>query len=232
MNQKDLLFQEAYELFKKGQHSDAYTRFEQICKNFENPGEALWYMGIISLQTEKYEQAIRHLHDALMHEPGNANYMSELGVAYFHIKEGEKSLEYMDLALKIDPTNPYRYSSRAYIRASLGMHAEAIADYEMAIKLDPEDSVAYNNLGLLQEQAGWKEQASMSFEQADALESLQKAIEQDPEQNPIAEVSLPEEEEKTEAKSGGIWQIMGSIFTNAQTRSEFFDFVKRGFKKG
>ena len=47
----------------------------------------------------------------------------------------------MDYALGLEPNNPYRYSSRAYIKDWIGDIKGAIADYEVAVKLDPEDSI-------------------------------------------------------------------------------------------
>lgn len=250
MKSSDIKFQEAYELFKTGNNLEAYQAFKPLVSSYPYPGEVLWYMGIISVQMGNVDQAILHLQEAIKHEPNNPDYLSELGVTYFHAKDGYQSLYFMDKAVELDSKNPYRYSSRAYIRSVFGMNNEAMADYEMAIKLDPDDSVAYNNLGLLQEQAGWKKMAETNYEQADALEKLKKLVDEDFEEelnennnsapivetpNPVSELQnfsevSPMEVGQEVAQGPTIWSVMKRIFTDSNTRKEFIDFVKNGFK--
>lgn len=250
MKSSDIKFQEAYELFKSGKNLEAYQAFKPLVESYPFPGEVLWYMGIISVQMGNVNQAILHLQEAIKLEPNNPDYLSELGVTYFHAKDGYQSLYFMDKAVELDPKNPYRYSSRAYIRSVFGMNNEAMADYEMAIKLDPEDSVAYNNLGLLQEQAGWKKMAETNYEQADALEKLKKLVDEDfqdelkennnsapiietpspvSELHNISEIS-PVEVDQEVAEGPTMWGVMKSIFTDSSTRKEFLKFLKNGFK--
>lgn len=249
MKTSDIKFQEAYELFKAGKNLEAYQAFRPLVDSYPHPGEVLWYMGIIAVQMGNVTQALDHLHLALKHEPNNPDYLSELGVTYFHAKDGYQSLFYLDKALELEPNNPYRYSSRAYVRSNFGMNKEAIEDYEMAVKLDPQDSVAFNNLGLLQEQAGWKKMADLSYKQADSLEKLKNLVDEDfekersenngqiepiPNSNTLPEFNnvsnLPPLNTDSEAdESTTMWTIIKRIFTNKETRKEFIQFVKNGF---
>jgi Flp pilus assembly protein TadD len=79
------------------------------------------------------------------------------------------ALKDMDKAVELEPKNPYRYSSRAYINWHLKNMEQAVADYKMAIELDPDDAVAHNNLGMLEEQMGYQQQAQKRFKKADGL---------------------------------------------------------------
>ena len=83
----------------------------------------------------------------------------------------------MDYALGLEPNNPYRYSSRAYIKDWIGDIKGAIADYEVAVKLDPEDSIAYNNLGLLQEKLGYVDKAKSNYKRADQIAGVDELLE-------------------------------------------------------
>ena len=238
MNHTDKAFQAAYEIFRNGKPEDAYRAFSALVKSYPHAGELQWYLAVCSLQSGNARQALTHMEQALFHEPGNASYISEMGVVHFHLHNRELSLYHMDRALELEPENPYRYSSRAYIRSSFGMLNEAIADYETAVRLDPEDSVAYNNLGLLQEQAGWKDQAQMNYRQADALEGLKNAVLEDiaaekataePEPHTVAPSALPPGKQQA-----SVWSLMRDIVRKADTRREFISFwrSKLGGDKG
>ncbi|MGQ3013219.1 MAG: tetratricopeptide repeat protein [Flavobacteriales bacterium] len=231
MNQTDKAFQAAYEIFRNGKPAEAYAAFSALLKTYPHKGELHWYLAMACLQNGDPQKALGHMEQALFFEPGNANYISEMGVVHFHLKNRDLSLYHMDKALELEPKNPYRYSSRAYIRSSFGMVQEAIADYEKAVALDPEDSVAYNNLGLLQEQAGWNDKAQMNYRQADALEGLKNAVIQDMEAEEAAsgtEQSPAYEGDTGEAQS--LWRVMRDIIGKPETRREFLDFWKSKMK--
>src|SRR5690606_41157446 len=80
-----------------------------------------------------------------------------------------KSLEGLDRALDMDPDNPYRYASRAFLKDRIGDLHGAIADYERAIEMDPEDGISINNKGLVEEKLGYQDRAKASFQKADEL---------------------------------------------------------------
>ena len=77
----------------------------------------------------------------------------------FHLDRKEDSLIDMNKAVDLEPNYSYRYSSRAYIKASLGMTEDAILDYKKCTELDPEDAISWNNMGLLEDQLGWNKKA-------------------------------------------------------------------------
>jgi len=158
-------------------------------------------------------------------DPQNARYISQRGVAFFRIGKNEEALYDLDLALKIEPQNPYRYSSRAFILSNLNRIDDAIKDYEKAIELDPEDAIAYNNLGLLQEKKGFDQMAKTNFEKADEIAE----VDQHQSDNGSVEhhrLLIPE----NKYKNISYWKFVRMVFTDAKTRREFFEFIKRGLK--
>ena len=135
----------------------------------------------------------------------------------------------------LEPDNPYRYSSRAFIKDSMGDTEGAIQDYLKCIKIDPEDAIAFNNLGMLEEKMGRKTSAKKRFKRADELISLM-----DPESGQIKfapdETLKPRNiqkeinEERKQDIEKGITGIMLDVFRNKNTRKEFLEFVKSGMK--
>ena len=62
----------------------------------------------------------------------------------------QRSIEVLDRALKLDPSNAQAYYHRANARSSMGDLDEAIFDYSAAIRLDPEMADAYLRRGVSQ----------------------------------------------------------------------------------
>jgi tetratricopeptide (TPR) repeat protein len=151
----------------------------------------------------------------------------------------EEALTELDRAANLDPRNPYRYSSRAYLKDRIGDFLGAIADYEKAIELDPEDAVAFNNLGLVEEKMGRMEKAKNYFEKADSLSGYPPKKETEvPTTN-----ETPAQTEKQKPKRPNIpaskpkltWghflEVVQGIFTKSEVRKEFTTYIKGVFGK-
>lgn len=195
----------------------------------------------LHLQKREIDEALSKFQKAFEVLPKEAHLASQIGVCYFHLNKHKESLDFMNLAVNLQPDYSYRYSSRAYILAANNQLDAAISDYEMCVKLDPEDAVAHNNLGLLQEQKGWKKQAETNFNKADELEGIlkERGIET------VQEIDEPEVEKKsnsersdviselqkeTPAPPQSVLHVMKEVFTDKKTFKEFIKFVKSGFK--
>jgi len=165
----------------------------------------------------------------------------------------------MNKAQELEPQNPYRYSSRAYIKDACGDLEGAIADYKKCIELDPQDAVAHNNLGMLEEKFGRKQKAEKHFAKADEISKDEKSpffgkfnaageqvLSQEEAakevQNVIKEAHAKEEAEKKQAKEikqqqqkkqeekPSIGKVMLSVFKSKQEFKSFIQFIKNGFK--
>lgn len=173
----------------------------------------------------KFSDAIYWYTRAISISP-TAEIYSERAVAYFHNEQLKESLKDMDRAQKLEPQNPYRYSSRAYIKDAMGDIAGAIKDYEKAIELDPEDAIAHNNLGLLLEKQGHHQKAKAFFDFADAVAKKEHG-----DQNAMTERPRNIQSDlNKERRKSSLGKEMAKVFTDRQQFREFIRFVSRGFK--
>jgi Tfp pilus assembly protein PilF len=134
----------------------------------------------------------------------------------------------MNKAVEIDPENPYRYSSRAYIRSRSDIDG-AIADYEKAVEIDPKDEIAFNNLGLLQENAGRMKSAQKNYKKSNSI------IGYDPDKRKENTEDIDgknTDSNTTEVQTtDSLFKIMLSVFTSKKGRKEYFNYLKSLFKK-
>lgn len=154
---------------RNGNYTAAIEVFEAILRQESRFVPALYHLGYNHFLLQRFDLALYYYEQALAIEPQNAHIIGEKGVLLFHQNKKEESLAAMDLAQSLEPDNPYRYASRAFIKDSLGDLHGAIEDYRRALELDPDDAVAWNNLGLLEEKLGYKEAAQKKFIRADEL---------------------------------------------------------------
>lgn len=193
------------------------------------------------LKAGDYYTALEHIQEALNVNKSHPILLAERGTIYMYLKKKREALEDMDLAAYLQPENPYRYSSRAYIKDFFGDTSGAIEDYEKCIELDPEDVIAMNNLGLLIEKQGNRKKAEKYFQKTDELLKLNPDW-----QNRIAPTSNEprnSNDTSTNLKIGET-QNLGSqssarnttksvikdVFTKKSVFKEFLHFVLNGFK--
>ncbi len=203
-------------LFEQQKYEEAIFELTNFLEVNINNADALYTRAISFRKIGNYDNAIADLTQMLNRLPEEASLFCERGIAYFLKKDFKNALADMDKAVLLEPKNPYRYTSRAYIKANVDVKG-AINDYKKAIELDANDEIAYNNLGLLEENIGKISSAKKHFKKADEL------IAYHPKEKYKKEDSNPQEN-KT------IGKIMLSVFTSKEMRQEYFQFVKSIFK--
>lgn len=208
------------------------------------------------MDKHKFEEAVLAFNKALELNSNHPVILSQRGVAFLHLNQKKNCLDDLELSLKLEDDNAYRYASLAYACDHFGDLDRAIELYEQAVELDPEDAIAYNNLGLLLEKKGYEKRAQKTFNQADGIimnqEEMKKRLddyntEKDKEEeakkaNPLPKpdrnnplpnkpVGEPVQPKKLEAeKTPSIKQVSKDLFTKKSSFKEFLEFIKDGFK--
>ncbi|MFT6718616.1 MAG: Flp pilus assembly protein TadD, partial [Sphingobacteriales bacterium] len=138
------------------------------------------------IQAKDYNSALTELKETLKNHSNNADVWSTYGVCLFHLKQMNESIMALNKSQELEPENPYRYSSRAYIHSIMGNTDMAISDYNKCIELDPSDVIALNNLGLVYEKQGHAKKAKTYFHEADQKAGIDHITEKNPPQTGIS----------------------------------------------
>lgn len=125
--------------------------------------------GVELLKSGNYKEALSCFNKSLEINPDYCDCLTDRAITYFYLNKHELSIIDLDRAIYLEPDNPFRYSSRAYIKERLGDNFGAIEDYRKAIALDPEDTIAYNNLGLIEEKLGYMDKAKINYQKAGSV---------------------------------------------------------------
>jgi spermidine synthase len=107
------------------------------------------YLGIISLQNQRPEQAIEYFAQEVLLNDGDKSAHNDLGTAYMAAQQYDKAREQFTAAVRIDPDCAQAHGNLGMVLASQGNEnlEEAIVHYRTALSLDPEDATTHNNLG-------------------------------------------------------------------------------------
>lgn len=167
----------------------------------------------------------------------DGNLLHDRAVCVFQLGRKKEALDQLDEAVALEPGNPYRYSSRAWIRAALKDVDGAIADYRKALEIDPDDAITLNNLGLLEEQYGMRKAAQERFKRADTLMGILKEAGVDPADaaaKPVEPATSAETTTETESTpppgERSLWSEVKAVFTTPGRGKEFLRFLKKGLR--
>lgn len=221
-------------LFEKQEFNQAIIELDTFLAQEPNNADALYTRAISYRKIDQFEKSINDLTSILVRLPDEATLLCDRGISHFKNKDIEAAMLDMNKAVELEPENPFRYSSRAYIRAKTDIKG-AMADYEKAIELDPKDEISHNNLGLLQENAGRMKAAKKSFTKSNEIlgydpDKRKEDIETKNEPQETKKELTQDEDTKPEEQES-LGKIMLSVFTSKKVRQEYFSFLKSKFKK-
>ena len=165
-------------------------------------------------EKKEFEKAEHLYTQYLLTNPDNAECYYQRGMCKLHQNKTRACLEDFIIAKKIEPNNPYRHSSIAFIYSKLNQTENAIASYQKAIELDPEDAIAMNNLGILEEKKGNVIQAKKLYKHADLSSGIMPPLNKEPKSK-----SDKSTDELTKI------QIIKQVFTTQKGMKEFINFI-------
>jgi tetratricopeptide (TPR) repeat protein len=125
-------------------------------------------MGIILLATDRPNEAIEYLNEALRitTDQDKADVYANLGLAYNQLGKYEQALQNWTRAAELDPKYPDAHNNMGTVLAAAGRFDEAIVCFNKALRIDPNKAEVYANLGLVYNQLGKYEQAVRNWTRA------------------------------------------------------------------
>ncbi|MCX2744320.1 tetratricopeptide repeat protein [Mangrovivirga sp. M17] len=220
------------QLCSEERFEEAIGHFNQILEGNDKNLDALYNRAKAYSKLNMFEKSISDF-DKLVEHTNNPAVISERALAHFLNKNQTAAMKDLDLAAELDPDNPYRYSSRAFIKDRLGDLEGAVQDYNKAIELDPEDAIAYNNKGLVEEKLGRKEAAQLSFKRADTIADGKPAEQNLSSENnspdipePKAEIQKSQSRESKKLNFTHLLKTTRNIISDKKERADFFEFIK------
>ena len=178
-----LLVFSAKTIIRAAEWKDQSTLFENDVKRSPQSAHMRYYSGL-SLRDNAMKKddimqrnaimlkAVAEFDKGLLIYPKYTDCYEQLGLAWYRLKDKEKSLFYYENALRLNPKKAVTWNNYGIIYFEQGNLQKALEVYEKAINLDPNYSDAHLNLGSVLGTLGKYEEAIVEFK---------KCIQYDPE---------------------------------------------------
>lgn len=122
--------------------------------------------GVLNLQNEEYEQALRDFDRAVELGPDDAETLHHRALARYHLELYRDAIADCERALALDPRDVEAYRIRGLARDALEQDALALEDWNRVLSDRPEDAEAWYQRGLAHEALGEVERAIQDYGQA------------------------------------------------------------------
>jgi serine/threonine-protein kinase len=165
VNQNDL-GNAYYQLADYGKAAESYRRVIELDPN--NP-YAYNNLGAVLVQGGKFQEAVEPLQKALQSNAGGQAY-SNLGIAYFYLKQYDKAIPAYEKAVQLVPTSDMFVGNLAEAYDLVGQRDRGQATFEQAI------SLAYKELQVNPRDAGTKGRLALWYGKKGDVRQAQKFI--------------------------------------------------------
>lgn len=93
---------EALDLQRAGEFADARELYLQVLAAEPEHADALNLLGVLSLQCQRYDDALSYLEQATIHDP-KAGYFNNLGLVFKHLGKPDTAQRQFETALELEP---------------------------------------------------------------------------------------------------------------------------------
>src|SRR5579864_7171726 len=131
------LIESGLRYLQSGQFSEAEKCCHEILANDPDHADSFHLLGLISANTEKYDQAVEFFGSAIRKNPNNADYFSNLGTILQRQGRFDEALKSFDLALSLKLDSADTWIKLGNVLQRQERFEEAILAYDRALEIDP-----------------------------------------------------------------------------------------------
>jgi tetratricopeptide (TPR) repeat protein len=138
---------QAHQLHRSGQPSRAESLYRQVLHMDGSHVLANNLLGLLCLQTKRFDEAANYIERALAETPDDAQAHSNLGLALKDLNRPEEAAKHFHESLKLVPNNPRTYNNLGSVYVTLGRIKDAITCFQQALAIQPAYPEVHFNLG-------------------------------------------------------------------------------------
>jgi predicted O-linked N-acetylglucosamine transferase (SPINDLY family) len=156
----------AWQHHQAGRLDQAEALYRQILQYQPRHADALYLLGVLSLQTGKHDRAVELIKRALAVRPEWPEATSNLGNALASQGQLDAAIAAYRQAVALTPNHPEAYNTLGNALQAKGQLDEAIAAFRQAATLNPRHPQAHYNLGNALQIKGQLDEAIAAYQQA------------------------------------------------------------------
>jgi tetratricopeptide (TPR) repeat protein len=160
----------ALDYHRRGLLDQAARIYQVLLDRDPTHADALHLLGAVALQSGQAARAIELISRAIIVQPDEAAFHSNLAEAYRVLGQFERAAESGRRAVQLQPDFAEAANNLGSVLLALGRTEEAAEQFRTAVRLQPGYAMAWNNLGNALRLQGDKAQALAHFRQAAQLD--------------------------------------------------------------
>jgi len=149
----------ALQYYQAGQWGAAEQLYREVLADDPQNADAHHLLGLVALQSGKYQLAVEQILLATRLNSGVAAYHSNLGIAYHALKKLDDAIACFRQAIGISPNHAEAHNNLASALQEQGKVHEAIASWRRAVALKLNYVDAWSNLAVALRQVGLAEES-------------------------------------------------------------------------
>ena len=157
---------QAVALHKRGEWDKAQKIYEVIIKNEPRCFDAIQLLGVVLLQKELFEDALRHFDEALKINEKQPSVWSNRAMALKGLGKFDDALESIDRAIQIDSNFAESFYNKGNILAQINKLEEAVLALDRLTELKPTNELAFFLKGNLLQRLDKRLEAKKAYESA------------------------------------------------------------------
>ncbi|MBL4715561.1 MAG: tetratricopeptide repeat protein [Bacteroidia bacterium] len=152
-----------HEALKKRDVVTAKKHFADAAKYDPNNEDAFYNLGVTSLYTGNFDDAIKYINKSLSIYQNNNQAYGNLGYAYLQKKDFDNAIRYYNTAVQVSPRNPDNYKNMGIAYLNKGNPGNALQCFNYTVQLKPNDIQALNYMAQIFQQQGKTKKAQQVF---------------------------------------------------------------------
>jgi len=164
------LLTEAVRLHQQGNLAQAGILYESVLATDPHNSDALHLLGLIALQTQKFQSAADLIRQAINQSPENALFYCNQGVALKNLGRYHNAIESYNNAIRLKPDYAEAYNNRGISQKELKLYGDALESFAQANRHHPFFAEAHSNSGIVLHRLGQLKAAIDSFNTAISLQ--------------------------------------------------------------
>lgn len=134
---------------QSGEYLQAEIEFKKMVREHPDNAIARYYLGRFLLAQHKAAEALPHFQRTITLDPGNADYLFWLGVAYGELGDTETERNHYERALRQNARHPQAHLYLGHLRLRNGEFKQAVKAYDAVLKELPTNAAALYNRALI-----------------------------------------------------------------------------------
>jgi len=140
---------DAFKYHRLNDISEAEKLYSQYLKKAPNDYQALFGLGTLYLQTNKFHESIVFLKKACEFNLKDSHLLMNLGIAYRELNKFQSSEEFLKKAIELDANNPDIYNHLSILYKKIGKFDEALRFIDKALQIQKNDAYSINRADYL-----------------------------------------------------------------------------------